>query len=159
MKALEQWLTKLIDIIIFFLFSLMVIVVFMQVILRYLFDMSLAWASEFSQYAMVWMTFLGAALAVKGRDHTRVDYFIQLFPRAWYKYINVLINVVIMIFLIFLIYTSLPVVKAAMQDITPGLGIPYGLVSLSLLVGEVLMIVYLVSDSVKWLKKGMDEEE
>lgn len=151
MLAINRFISKLIEFFIFVLFSIMIAVVFAQVIFRYVFDFSLGWTPELSQYGMVWLCFLGAALATKDRDHTRVDYFINLLPKAFYPAVNVVINLLIIAFLVYLCYSSIPITKAYMNDITPGLGIPYGLVSIALPIGGGLMIFYLVTDSIMWL--------
>lgn len=150
MKKLE----KIIETIIFILTSLMVIITFSQVISRYIFDSSIQWAEEFARFSMVWLTFLGAALVVKERGHTRIDFFVRKLFRNKFKYVNVLLNLIISIFLIALTAYSVPIIKAALKDVTPGLGIPYGYVFFALPFGAILMIIYLIQDGIKWLKAG-----
>jgi TRAP-type C4-dicarboxylate transport system permease small subunit len=152
--TINKFLLKFIESFIFVVFSAMVVIVFAQVIFRYVFEFSLSWGSEFSQYGMVWLCFLGAALATRDRDHTRVDFFINLLPRRFYPIVNVLVNLIIIAFILYLSYSSIPITKAFMKDITPGLGIPYGYVSLALPVGGLLMVIYLINDSIRWLRKG-----
>ncbi|PLC50212.1 TRAP transporter permease DctQ [Pollutimonas subterranea] len=155
--ALNRFLSRLVELLVFAVFLIMVLVVFGQVVLRYIFGVSLPWGSELSQYGMVWLCFLGAALAVKERDHMRVDYFINLLPRSLLPFIHVLLNIILFAFVAYLSYSSVPITRAFMQDITPGLGIPYGLVSLAMPVGGVLMLLYLITDSVQWLSGETEE--
>ncbi len=155
--ALNRILSRLVELLVFAVFLVMVLVVFGQVVLRYLFDVSIPWGAELSQYGMVWLCFLGAALAVKERDHMRVDYFINLLPRSFLPFIHVLLNIILFAFVVYLSYSSIPITRAFMQDITPGLGIPYGLVSLAMPVGGILMLLYLVTDSIRWLSGDTDE--
>lgn len=53
--------------------SLMGIVVFIQVVLRYIFDTGIPWAEELARYLMVWAGFLGGSLATRERRHIVVD--------------------------------------------------------------------------------------
>lgn len=48
-------------------------VIFLNVIQRYFFGSSLSWAEEFSRYAVVWMTFIGASVCVSKGIHIAVD--------------------------------------------------------------------------------------
>src|SRR5690606_37505726 len=127
----NKTLSRLVELLVFAVCLVMVLVVFGQVVLRYIFGVSLPWGAELSQYGMVWLCFLGAALAVKERDHMRVDYFINLLPRSFQPLIQGVLNAVLFAFVAYLSYSSIPITRAFMQDITPGLGIPYGLVSLA----------------------------
>lgn len=155
--ALNRFLSKLVEFLIFVIFLIMVLMVFGQVLLRYLFGISIPWSAELSQYGMVWLCFLGAALAVKERDHMRVDYFINLLPAACLPFVHVLLNIILFTFVAYLSYSSIPITQAFMQDITPGLGIPYGLVSLAMPVGGVLMLFYLITDSICWFTSDKHE--
>jgi C4-dicarboxylate transporter, DctQ subunit len=56
---------------------------FIQVFLRYVFGYSFTWFEEFSRYAGVFMTFLGASLGGKYGTHFSMDFFIKkIGPRA-----------------------------------------------------------------------------
>ncbi|MDN4121520.1 TRAP transporter small permease [Alcaligenes endophyticus] len=135
----------------------MVLMVFGQVLLRYLFGISISWSAEVSQFGMVWLCFLGAALAVKERDHMRVDYFINLLPATFLPFVHIILNIILFIFVAYLSYSSIPITLAFMQDITPGLGVPYGLVSLAMPVGGILMLFYLITDSINWFVSDKKE--
>ncbi|MFN6998611.1 MAG: TRAP transporter small permease, partial [Elioraea tepidiphila] len=49
--------------------SIMVAVVFAQVVARYGFNRSFGWADEIGRLAFVWSVFLGMAVAVRARGH------------------------------------------------------------------------------------------
>lgn len=55
------------------LFILFFIVVILQVFFRFVLSMPLTWSEEASRYLNLWSVLLGAALAVKYKDHLRVD--------------------------------------------------------------------------------------
>ena len=54
----------------------------LQVVWRYLFANPLAWTEEFATIVFAWVVFLGAALALKQRDHFVIEAAIGLLPRA-----------------------------------------------------------------------------
>lgn len=59
---------------------LMSLVVFLQVVLRYVFDAGIPWAEELARYLMVWAGFLGGSLATRERRHISIDILPRLFP-------------------------------------------------------------------------------
>jgi TRAP-type C4-dicarboxylate transport system permease small subunit len=54
-----------------------------EVLLRYGFNRPIVWVVELSEYALLWITFLGAAWVLRHGGHVRVDILLQyLSPRA-----------------------------------------------------------------------------
>ena len=56
--------------------ALMVVLVFGNVVLRYGFNSGITISEELSRWLFVWMTFLGAVVALKDRDHLGTDMLI-----------------------------------------------------------------------------------
>ncbi|WP_352425027.1 TRAP transporter small permease [Aminomonas paucivorans] len=50
-----------------------VVLVFFQVVMRYVFQNSLSWSEELARYIFLWQTWLGASYAVKEHRHLRVE--------------------------------------------------------------------------------------
>ncbi len=61
---------------------LMTLVVFIQVVLRYVFDAGIPWAEELTRYLMVWAGFLGGSLATRERRHISIDILPRLLPEG-----------------------------------------------------------------------------
>ena len=64
--------------------ALMVILVFANVVLRYAFNSGLSISEELSRWLFVWMTFLGAVIAIHERAHLGTDMLVARLPR-WGK--------------------------------------------------------------------------
>lgn len=64
-----------------FLLAAMTIVVFLQIIFRFVIKGSLPWSEELSRYIMVWATFIGAGLAALDNSHIGVEFFVNLFGK------------------------------------------------------------------------------
>jgi len=62
----------------------MTILVFLQVVFRYLLDAPLDWSEEMASFAFVWMALLGASVGLRNDEHPRLDIFYQVFP-DWVK--------------------------------------------------------------------------
>ncbi|MBY0541511.1 MAG: TRAP transporter small permease [Campylobacterales bacterium] len=72
--------------------SVGVLLAFMNVILRYVFDMSLTWAAELTNYLFIWSALFGAAYGFKQGAHISVSLFIEKFPPQITKFFLVFAN-------------------------------------------------------------------
>ena len=60
--------------------ALMVILVFGNVVLRYGFNLGISVSEEVSRWLFVWMTFLGAIVALREHGHLGVDTLVKRLP-------------------------------------------------------------------------------
>lgn len=157
MHLASRILTRTTEILVAGLLAAMAAALLLEVGLRYGLGISLPWTSEFARYAMIWVTFLGAALAIREREHIRVTFFIRLLPPSTWKYSLIFINVVLMIFVAALIRYSVPIVSAEMNMRTAALDIPFGLVVAALPLSGILMLIYLLADTGAILKNEQAE--
>lgn len=52
----------------------MTVIIFVQVVLRYVFQSPFSWAEELARYLLVWITCLGSAYAIRGGMHISISY-------------------------------------------------------------------------------------
>jgi TRAP-type transport system small permease protein len=67
---------KLLELLLVALMAAMVVMVFGNVVLRYGFNSGITVSEELSRWAFVWMTFLGAIIAIKDNGHLGTDMLI-----------------------------------------------------------------------------------
>ena len=60
----------------------MVVLVFGNVVLRYVFNSGITISEELSRWLMVWLTFLGAIVALREHSHLGVDTLVRALPPA-----------------------------------------------------------------------------
>ena len=60
----------------------MVVLVFSNVVLRYVFNSGIATSEELSRWLLVWLTFLGAIVALRQHAHLGVDSLVRALPPA-----------------------------------------------------------------------------
>lgn len=76
-------LARALAIIAFASLALIVVALASQVLFRYVLGSALSHSDEIAQTAMVWLTFLGAALLYRERGHIEIDFAVaKLSPRA-----------------------------------------------------------------------------
>jgi TRAP-type C4-dicarboxylate transport system permease small subunit len=68
---------KLLELLIVVLLAAMVVMVFGNVVLRYGFNSGITVSEELSRWAFVWLTFLGAIIAVKENGHLGTDMLVS----------------------------------------------------------------------------------
>src|SRR4029079_12846825 len=60
--------------------AVMVVLVFGNVVLRYVFNSGIATSEELSRWLLVWLTFLGAIVALRQHAHLGVDTLVRALP-------------------------------------------------------------------------------
>lgn len=81
--------------------SVMALLVFANVVLRYVFNSGITWSEEMSRYLFVFMIFAGAALALIQHKHLAVDMLLERLPQPLRKGC-ILISSALMLFALWL---------------------------------------------------------
>ena len=82
--------------------ALMVVLVFGNVVLRYAFNSGITVSEELSRWLFLWMTFLGAIVALKEHGHLGTDALVSRLPKAGKK-ACLLIGQVLMLYVTWLL--------------------------------------------------------
>ena len=122
----------------------MVVITFSQVIARYVFANSLSWSEEAGRYIFVWMTFLGAVMAVRNRQHVHMDMLVKSLPNVLQKICALVSYLSMMIFTGVLIYGGFKFVARGSRQISSAMEIPMHYIYLVLPIGGILIFVYLI---------------
>jgi TRAP-type C4-dicarboxylate transport system permease small subunit len=80
-KALDLY-CRLLKAVIVACLAVMVVLVFGNVVLRYAFNSGITVSEELSRWLLVWLTFLGAIVALREHAHLGVDTLIKALPPA-----------------------------------------------------------------------------
>ena len=83
------------------LMFLMSIIIFIQVVMRYVFHSSLTWSEELARYLFVWLVYFSVAYTAKRQAHIRIDAAINLYPKALRPWIEILSEIIVLIFSIY----------------------------------------------------------
>ncbi len=86
MHKLNEWFFRLAEALLVLLLSLMVVMVFGNVVLRYGFNTGIDFSEELSRFFFIWVTFLGAIIAMRENAHLGLDTLIRVLPRAGKKF-------------------------------------------------------------------------
>lgn len=80
---LDRYLEKLESLLLVWVLLTVLVFAFLPVFLRVFFDTSIIWAPELNRLLVLWIGFLGAALAVKENRHISLEVLTKFIPKKW----------------------------------------------------------------------------
>ncbi len=129
------------------------------VILRYVFNSSILGGSELVTFLFIYTTALGSAIAIPKNRHIRISYFVdhlsgmvRVIAEVFVYFLVALINVVMLLY-------SLDWIAKVGSDLSQSLGIPLGLVKVSVPIGCSLAVIFSLYAAYCVIKKGAPLEE
>ena len=85
MKTFTDGFFRLAEALLVLMLGAMVVMVFGNVVLRYGFNSGLDFSEELSRFFFIWITFLGAIIAMREKAHLGLDTLVRLLPSAGKK--------------------------------------------------------------------------
>ena len=143
--------------------SIMTILLFLQVLFRFVLNLPLAWVEEISLYSMVWLCYFGCSLAIKKREHLKME-IITNFLRPKAKKVFDLISLVLFFaFAVFVLYHVTLLTADTLQrgQVTAVLEIPKWIPYAGVPVAFLLMLIRMIQDFVRTISemKELGQEE
>lgn len=134
MKALYQLLTpvrnvalRILEVIVCVILLVLVLDVLLGVFTRFVLGQQIRWTEELAIYLLIWVSFLGAAVAYADNSHLGVDYVVEKFPPAMKLVAHKVAHVVVILFALYgMLYGgySLVTESAASGQISAAVRIP-----------------------------------
>jgi tripartite ATP-independent transporter DctM subunit len=144
MASFGKLVAKFVDWFVALAVIVMTSLVFFQVANRYIIGWVVPWTEEVSRILFIWITFVGAYIALKANSHISVETFFNKFsPKNREKISNVLIFL-IFYFVGYLFWLSLKVIPATVGATTPVLEISFLYVHLVVPIITGMMLLYLI---------------
>lgn len=139
--------------------AVMVVLVFGNVVLRYLFNSGITVSEEVSRWLFIWMTFLGAIVALHEHGHLGVDMVVQRLP-AWAKKICLGLGHLLMLYILWLLLQGSIAQARINWDVTaPTTGASMAIVYLSCVVFAVCAGFLMLLDLLRLVTGKMSESE
>lgn len=152
-------INKITNIVLIFLGGTMVTVVITQTLSRYLFKVPIYWAEELSRYLMIWVCFLGVAVATRNNKHISLNFLVDIIPPIYRNILKITALLLIMCFLSVFIKEGIELLPRQATQLSPALRLRMNWPFLALPVGGILMFFeYLIKlfEQLNYLKKGED---
>lgn len=132
------------------------IIILITVFSRYLFDFVLSWSEEVPRYLLVWIGFLGAALAVDKKEHIGFDYIFNKIPDKPRQILGVLLNMGIAGIAFIMVVYGINFCREFGGDWMES--IPYTNIwfYISLPVSGVMILLYVIRDQIRLISNFID---
>ncbi len=140
--AAGNWLERGIEGAVVFVLLVELGIVFTNVALRTLFRINYDWVQEVSQFAMVFLTFVGGALTYRRGGHMRVHAGMNALPASARVYVEAAVDALVLVVAAVLARESVDILEQGGLSVTPMLGLPIGWMTAPVTVGMSLMALF-----------------
>jgi TRAP-type C4-dicarboxylate transport system permease small subunit len=117
---------------------------FLQVIARYLFQVSTPWSEELARLLFVWGVFLGAAVGVRRDLHTRVDFVFRKLPPGLSARVRAGMDFLLAGMALVMVIYGAQLVFSTRADSSTSLGYPRNWFYIPVPLSGLLMLRYLI---------------
>jgi TRAP-type C4-dicarboxylate transport system permease small subunit len=124
--------------------TVIVTMVTTEVILRYIFSNSLIFTEELSRYLMVWIVFLGSALAIRDGSHIRISILANRLSPRLQQHMQLAAYCLTLIFLLVITIEGLKILPRQLYQMCITIDISLFYFYLAIPVGSILMIIFLL---------------
>lgn len=131
------------------------LIIFLQVIMRSVFNSSLTWSEELTRYIFIWQIWLGVSVAQREKQHIRVELLFSFIKNGKFReVINIIATVILIAFNIFLVIYGKNVVGQMIRrhSLSGAMRLPMWIVFLALPVSSAIFCLRLVGQLVLDIK-------
>lgn len=144
LKRLINYFNGIIKWILILLFAVMVVVVFLQVLFRFVIHQPLAWTEELGRYLLVWITFLGAGYGMSTKAHPSIEILYDRAGPLIKKGLTIVTTILIIFFFWNVIIHSFEFIQRSMAQTSPVLRIPMGYVYTVIPISSAIFVINLL---------------
>jgi len=138
----------------FVTFALAIVVMFLQVVLRYVFGTSIMWAEEFSRIMFVWIVYMGTPIVIIKNANIEVDYYTQFLPSSFRKYLKIVLYVIASVFLLYIAYLGTLMVNQHLHMNAHTMPISQAVWYIPIAVGFLMMAINMIRVVVGIIRNG-----
>jgi len=122
---------------------------------RYLFKFPIFWGEELSRYLMVWICFIGAAVAIRENSHVSIEYLVTRLPKIPRRGTIMATKLIVMIFLFYLAREGFKMAPRVWRQLSPAMRISMTWAYLAIPIGSALMLLEVIFALIDELKSYM----
>lgn len=151
-KFLDNCFAKLDKILVWalsILFGAMSVIIFMQVVWRYVLRSPLSWSEETARYLFVWVSFLGAITAARRGNHIGMEMLRDKLPNVGKNLLCLIANLICVLFFVLTCYYTISVAPRMWRQFSPALEISMFYPYLGIAVGSGFMALIYANEALK----------
>ena len=142
MRTVMYWLDRALAWFVAALVVGLVAIVSAQLIDRHFVDIPIHAPDQYARIGLVWLTFLGFALAIRGNVAVRVDIVDHFLPLSVRRWVGIASDLILLALLVMLIVKGWAVYEVGAGQLILGTPFTAGLPNAALVVGVALMILF-----------------
>ena len=140
------------------------LLIFVQVIMRYVFNNSLSWSEELARYIFIWQIWWGTSISMKHKEHISMDMLRNALHGKAKVCLQIFANLILLAFCVWLVINGWALVSSMMSRNTRSvaLRIPMWIIYSSLPFSQLMVALRLIghlAENFKDLMKSSDELE
>jgi len=153
LENLSNNINKFTEIVVMFLMSAISVIIFIQVVSRYVFNYSLYWSEEIGRYILIWITFLGASVGVKKLSHIGIDFIYNNFPLKLRRLIDFFTIFLGIFFAFMILYFGYKIAYFVRFQKSAALLIPMTIPYSAISVAGGIIFIHYLNTLIKYFKK------
>lgn len=160
LQIIRKTLDRSLETLVVLVMGVLVLDVSWQVFTRFILKDPSVWTDELATFLLIWVSLLGAAVALKRGAHLGMDYFVERMTPNRRLYVAVFVYLCTGLFSLSVMTVggaTLVVRKLQLQETSPALGLDLGYVYLALPISGFFLTIYsieLLVDSVRALLRA-----
>ncbi len=144
-----EWITTVVKWVMVSMTIVIFIITTYTVFTRYILNIVPSWSEEIPRYLLVWITYLGAGLAIKFKEHISLDVFFNLMPLRARQVGHFFLNGLVAIVAVIMVVYGIGLVNHFGEDLMESIPVTNFWLYLAMPVSGTLMLLYLVQDTWK----------
>ena len=119
------------------------VILFSNVVARYVFNTGVVWAEEVVRYEIIWLVFIGGSVAVRKGIHIGVDAVLHILPARFAQALHIVVWIICILFCLVLVWYGIELAAQTRMfgQKTPAMQTPFWLIQLAIPVGAGLMLL------------------
>lgn len=150
-------LSQILEVAMVTILTIMVGLVFGNVVARYVFNSAITWAEEVSRFLFVWLTFVGASFGLQKGLHLGMDMLVSRLQPRTRNIVEVVNSLIILVFLSVWIVGGIHLIEANLTFMSPATGFSMGLVYMIGPLAAILMTIETIgrlTATIKTMRRG-----
>lgn len=163
MKKLANLYNKLEEYLLVGSLAFTVVLIFVQVVLRYVFNSSLTWSEELTRYIFIWQIWMGTSIAFRDKKHIVLEVISGKLKGRGKIAFAILADLIWLFFCVYIVIGGfdLTASMARRGALSTGLRMPLQYVYAALPVSQLVVCIRIVAEVVGYIKElfGKGKEE
>ena len=127
-----------------FIILMMIVLMLLQVFFRYILRSALAWSEELNRLAMVWLGFIGACIAVREREHIKIEVLYQYVSERVKKIFRVIGYCIVVPFSLFMLVYGVILISKLFSNRVGAMDLPVAIFFIPLPLSGLLFLYHMI---------------